>query len=83
MMVSRLMFSLKKAVDEQAGPWTLSTMGDFGRERSPDDGTLRFVTQTFDGSHEISGALAPPSEGVVELDPVPQSLLDSGSRQPC
>ena len=79
-MVSRLMFSLKKTVAGPAEPWSLSTIGDFGRGMSSEGGTLSFAPQRLDASHEISGALAPPNEEVIELGSVPQLPLDSGSQ---
>ena len=78
-MVSRLMFSLRKAVDRGTGPWTLSTMDDSSRRRSSNGPTLSFAPPGFDASHEISGVLTPPSEEVIELDSVARSPRDRGS----
>ena len=82
-MVSRLMFSLKKVVDQGAGPWTLSTMGDSCGGRSRGDGTLNFASRRFDASHETSGTFASLNEEVVELGSVPRSPRDHGSQQQC
>jgi len=81
-MASRLMISLKKAVDKGVGPWSLTTM-DCRRGGSSEDETLDFVPWGFDTSHEISGAVAPPNEEVIELDSVPRSPWDRGSQQQC
>ena len=82
-MVSRLMLSLKKVVDQRAGPWTLSTMGDSGGGRSPEDGIVHFAPQRFDASHETSGALSLSNRGIVELDFVSRSPQDHGSQRQC
>jgi len=82
-MVSRLMFSLKKVVDQRAAPWTLSTMGDSGGGRSLGDGILHFASERFDGSHETSGTLSLSDGGIVELDSVSRSPKDHESQQQC
>ena len=82
-MVSRLMFSLKKVVDKGAGPWTMSTMGDSRGGRSQEGGNLSFASRRFDASHETSGTLASLNEEVVELDSVHRSPRDHRLQQQC
>ena len=79
-MVSRLMFSLKKVVNQQAGPWNLSTMGAPGGGRSQEGGALSFAPRRFDTSHGTLGTLGLSSGGIVELDSVPRSPQDHGSQ---
>jgi len=77
-MVSRLMFSLRKAVDKPPGSWT---MGDSNGGSSPEGGTLHSALQWFSASHEISGILTSLNGEVIELGSMPRSPRDRGSQR--
>ena len=72
-MASRLMLSLREAATEQTDLWSFGSTADFGRGRLSESATLHFASGTIDVSREISDALAPPNEGDIELDSVPQN----------
>ena len=81
-MASRLMLSLKKVATETTELWSLSTMGDFRRERFPTRGTtIHFASHVSDVSHGISETLPSPNEEGIELDSVPQLPRDRGSQE--
>ena len=65
-MVSRLIFSLRKTAAKQEGPWDLSDAGDSDVGGSPEVEPLRFA-YWFEASYETLGALAPPNGEVIEL----------------
>ena len=65
-MVSRLMFSLRKNVARQAEPWNFSATDSSRVGGLSEVGALRFA-HWFDVSHETSGALASPNGEVIEL----------------
>ena len=79
MMVSRLMFSLRKTAAEQVG--SSSATGNSGIGRLPEGESVRFAQQWFDVSHEISTVLVPSSGEIIELNS--QSSRDRGSQKSC
>lgn len=76
-MASRLMLSLKKAVREPKGVWSLETMTN--TTQGLGEGTLRFAPPAHVEPRRISLAPAMPDEEAVELDPLPQPHLSIGS----
>ncbi|KAF9643583.1 hypothetical protein BDM02DRAFT_3123236 [Thelephora ganbajun] len=80
-MASRLMLSLKKAATEPNELWSFSTMANFDTERSPEDGTIRFVSRTFDVPFEISDTTTSPNGEDIELESIPRLPRNRGSRQ--
>lgn len=72
-MASRLMLSLKKAAAKPTVPWSLTTMTNSGKGKTPEIGTIRFASWTLSGSQEISGTLSPSNEGDVELESMPSN----------
>ncbi|KAF9646676.1 hypothetical protein BDM02DRAFT_3118320 [Thelephora ganbajun] len=72
LMASHIMLSLKKAATDPTGPWSLATMADTDRGRSPEGGTLRFTSWVSSGPHQVSETLNPPSEVDIEIEFVPR-----------
>lgn len=64
-IVSRLIFSLRRAAAKEAESWDLSAVGDSCMGGLPETEPLRFA-YWLDVSYEASGALAPPN-GEVQL----------------
>ena len=81
-LTSRMMLSLKKLAAEPAARWSLSTRVDFGGGKSPQgNGTVLFAPLDLSGGSSEPSTL--PSEGDIELGPVPHLSQDPGSQRPC
>ena len=81
-LTSRMMLSLKKVAAEPAGMWSLSTRADFGGGKLPQgNGTVLFAP--FDLSGGTSEPSTLPSEGDIELSPVPRLSQDPRSQKSC
>ena len=71
-MASRLMLSLKKAIDQPNVPWSLEVMTTINWGESARDETIDFASRVPRGLGEISRASAESSEEDMELGALPR-----------